>query len=81
VSDEQDLDDWDAIEEAHDDHVARLATVMLAQRFSEMARAEALRAEERLVLAQRRAENARAHLERTSTTLERAVRLYSLRRE
>ena len=74
------LQDWEDAEAAHDSRVQTAATVMLCLRFSEAARVEALRAEEQLLRSQRRAEAARAYLERTSTTLEQAIRLHSLNR-
>ncbi len=81
IDPEQDLDEWAAIEAAHDNRVQTMATVMLALRFSEDARRKALRAEERLMNAAKAAELARDYLARSTVTLEQAVRLHAMGKE
>lgn len=79
--DDRGLDQWAAIEAAFDERVHLSATVMLASRFSEMARVEALKAEGDLQRAVTRAERARSYLDRTTNTLEQAIRLHAMGRE
>lgn len=75
-----DLARWEAVEEDERSRFHTAATVMLCLRFSEDARAKALRAEEMLQIAQRRAEAARDYMNRTTETLEQAVRLHAMNR-
>ena len=69
---------WEAVEAEQSDRFQTAATVMLCLRFSEDARTKALRAEELLSVAQRRAEHARDYLNRTTATLEQAIRLRAM---
>ncbi len=71
---------WAEMDEGARDRFHTAATVRLCVLFSEDARLKALQAESRLMKAQKEAEQARAYLERTSNTLEEAIRLHAMGR-
>ena len=75
-----DLARWEAVEEDQRSRFHTKATVMLCLRFSEDALARAVEAERALSIAQQRAESARDYLNRTSVTLQQAVRLHEMNR-
>ncbi len=69
-----------ALPDAERQSVERSAAVMLALRFSELAREECERAETDLLLAIDRALRAQAYLIRTTITLEESLQLHAIGR-
>ncbi len=77
---EAELDEWEAIEQRTVERARTLSAVMLAQRFNEAAVCVARNAEAELLRAAEKAERARQMLERTTATLEAAIRLHAMGR-